>query len=122
LALANVKNAGKLRTLLEKLSLNDKEEGQHVVEEEEKEEEDQQEEGEGARVSNPVSRALRNGSEDNLGSSSIHVLPNDILTLIFARLPRATLSAIRLTCSTWKRLCQHQDIAVLRQQVSQKQN
>jgi hypothetical protein len=117
LALANVKNAGKLRTLLEKLSLNDKEEGQHVVEEEEKEEEDQQEEGEGARVSNPVSRALRNGSEENLGSSSIHVLPNDILTLIFARLPRATLSAIRLTCSTWKRLCQHQDIAVLRRQM-----
>jgi hypothetical protein len=120
LALANVKNAGKLRTLLEKLSLNDKEEGQHLVEEEEKEEEDQQEEGEGARVSNPVSRALRNGSEENLGSSSIHVLPNDILTLIFARLPRATLSAIRLTCSTWKRLCQHQDIAVLRRQVSKK--
>ncbi|CAM6048612.1 unnamed protein product [Sphagnum compactum] len=116
LALANVKNAGKLRTLLEKISLNDKEEGQHVVEEE-KEEEDQQEEGEGARVSNPVSRAPRNGSEENLGSSSIHVLPNDILTLIFARLPRATLSAIRLTCSTWKRLCQHQDIAVLRQQM-----
>jgi hypothetical protein len=122
LALANVKNAGKLRTLLEKLSLNDKEEGQHVVEEEEKEKEekDQQEEGEGARVSNPVSRAPRNGSEENLGSSSIHVLPNDILTLIFARLPRATLSAIRLTCSTWKRLCQHQDIAVLRRQVSKK--
>jgi hypothetical protein len=117
LALANVKNAGKLRTLLEKLSLNDKEEGQHVVEEEEKEEEDQQEEGEGARVSNSVSRAPRNGSEENLGLSSVHVLPNDILTLIFARLPRATLSAIRLTCSTWKRLCQHQDIAVLRRQM-----
>lgn len=121
LALANVKNAGKLRTLLEKLSLNDKEEGQHVVEEE-KEEEDQQEEGEGARVSNSVSRAPRNGSEENLGLSSVHVLPNDILTLIFARLPRATLSSIRLTCSTWKRLCQHQDIAVLRRQVSKKIN
>ncbi|CAK9858870.1 unnamed protein product [Sphagnum jensenii] len=101
LMLANVKS-GKSRTLHEKPGLSGKEQ----VEEEE--------EGE-PRVSNWASRVQRSGPEENAGS--IHVLPDDMLTLIFARVPRATLSAIRLACSTWKRICQHQDIAVLRQQM-----
>lgn len=60
----------------------------------------------------PLHRTI---SEDK--TAPVHSLPDDVLQLIFSRLPRRSLAVTRLVCSPWKRVCEHQDMAVLRQQV-----
>uniref|UniRef100_A0A7I4F9I2 F-box domain-containing protein n=2 Tax=Physcomitrium patens TaxID=3218 RepID=A0A7I4F9I2_PHYPA len=41
-------------------------------------------------------------------------LPDDAMTLVFARLPRQSLAMTRLVCSSWKRVAERQELASLR--------
>ncbi|KAG0602021.1 hypothetical protein M758_11G155300 [Ceratodon purpureus] len=44
-------------------------------------------------------------------------LPDDVMTLIFARLPRKSLAITRLVCSSWKRVAEQQELASLRRKM-----
>uniref|UniRef100_A0A7I4CB54 F-box domain-containing protein n=1 Tax=Physcomitrium patens TaxID=3218 RepID=A0A7I4CB54_PHYPA len=54
----------------------------------------------------------KTGVEDK--SPLIHSLPDDVMKLIFAQLPRQSLAKTRLVCSSWRRVAEDQDIASLR--------
>lgn len=49
--------------------------------------------------------------------ASIHGVPDDVMMLIFSRLPRQSLANARVVCSSWKRMAEVQELAVLRRQV-----
>lgn len=51
------------------------------------------------------------------GAAPILGLPDDVMTLIFAQLPRQSLTMTRLVCSSWKRVAEQQEIASLRRKV-----
>jgi hypothetical protein len=57
--------------------------------------------------------------EDAGSPAPILRLPDDVMTLIFAQLPRQSLAMTRLVCSSWKRVAEQQELASLRRKVPQ---
>jgi len=56
-------------------------------------------------------------AEEDGASSDILSLPDDVMTMIFAQLPRQSLAMVRRVCSSWKRVAEQQELASLRLKV-----
>lgn len=50
-------------------------------------------------------------------ASGILSLPDDVMTMILAQLPRQSLAMARRVCSSWKRVAEQQELASLRRKV-----
>lgn len=65
------------------------------------------------------SRALMQRTDaEEKGAAPCLALPDDVMTLVFAQLPRQSLAMARLVCSSWKRVAAQQELASLRRKVS----
>lgn len=53
-------------------------------------------------------------AKDNGGHSDVLSLPDDVMTMILAQLPRQSLAMARRVCSSWKRVAEQQELASLR--------
>lgn len=62
-------------------------------------------------------RALMQRKDAEEKGAPILGLPDDVMTLVFARLPRQSLVMARLVCSSWKRVAEQQELASLRRKV-----
>lgn len=50
-------------------------------------------------------------------ASAILSLPDDVMTMVFAQLPRQSLAMARRVCSSWKRVAEQPELASLRRKV-----
>ena len=63
-------------------------------------------------------RALLKKTDTEEKGTPILGLPDDVMTLVLARLPRQSLAMARLVCSSWKRVAEQQELASLRRKVN----
>lgn len=56
-------------------------------------------------------------AEEKKSAPPILALPDDVMTLVFAQLPRHSLVMARSVCSSWKRVVEQQELASLRRKV-----
>jgi hypothetical protein len=76
------------------------------------------EEDVGELLSEWCGRALMQRTDAEEKGAPMLGLPDDVMTLVFARLPRQSLVAARLVCSSWKRVAEQQELASLRRKVN----
>ncbi|KAG0608262.1 hypothetical protein M758_8G092300 [Ceratodon purpureus] len=62
-------------------------------------------------------RAMMQRTDAEEKGAPILGLPDDVMTLVFARLPRQSLVMARLVCSSWKRVAEQQELASLRRKM-----
>lgn len=61
---------------------------------------------------------MDDGENEKIRSAPVLGLPDDVMTLVFAQLPRHSLVFARLVCTSWKRVAEQQELALLRRKVA----
>lgn len=63
-------------------------------------------------------KTMDDGENGKVQSAPVLGLPDDVMTLVFAQLPRHSLVMARLVCTSWKRVAEQQELALLRRKVA----